>query len=90
MGTGMPSPQHRTGLTHRDEDAVIPAWSRALTLGDRDAINPAGSRADLWGHVPAAGGDHVACVPRPPWGQIRASLGGITAVYFRTGYTAVW
>lgn len=37
MGTAMPSPQRGTGLTHRDEDAIILAWSSALTLGDQDA-----------------------------------------------------
>lgn len=76
---------------------MILAWSRALTLGDQDTINPtcsrahphgyrlchlAWSKADPWGHVAAAGGGHVPCVPRPPRGQIRARLGGITAVYF--------
>lgn len=84
---------------------MILAWSRALTLGDQDAINPAcsrahprgsrlchlaWSRADPWGHVAAAGGAHVPCVPRPPQGQIRARRGGIKVVYFWTGYTAVW
>lgn len=45
LGDGMPSPQQGTGLTHRDEDAITLAWSRALTPGGQHSISPAQSRA---------------------------------------------